>query len=576
METSQQQKKLKQQPITKAAIGEANQQKQVIVPTANTQTTSTTGIDAATDAINKNGDYFIFGGFLLFIAVVILQKFFSKNRSGKHSNSDQYGTARFAHVHEIKELTGQYHYGDVKVGTVKDLKVLTKLVFLPRDTALKHTLIVGPTGAGKSRSFFLPNCHDAGNSSFVATDPKSELWNETAYNQRSPIRFAPTDPDNSTPFNFVAYCKDIDYAENVAGAIVHGSGGKATGESKFWSDAEEELMTGILLHIAHSKIPTPTHFYNLLTSGVESIANVLQNSPIPAARRLVAAFMESDKKNKSSVIQGLSGKLRFLNNPAIRRFTSSDENVFNFGQLRKKPCQVYWCLRQDDVEKLETLTTIFFSIVITQLLKQTTGKVPVNLYFDEFANVGKIKKFEKHITLMRGQGVAINAGLQSISQLATTYGKSEAETILDNFNNKLLLSGIQGKTAEEFSRQLGQYTYVSDTESYSESGSFLNKKVSKNIGTKEHARDLKTADELRRLDKNQIILISTNLRPVMMKKLHFTKPESRMNKKWNPEDSSSRAQLEVKVNFQCGQELPAPEYNRIEPTAGRKRSFDDI
>lgn len=430
----------------------------------------------------------------------------------------------------------------------------------------------------KSRSFFLPNCHDAGNSSFVATDPKSELWNETSYNQRSPIRFAPTDPDNSAPFNFVAYCKDVDYAENVAGAIVHGSGGKATGDSKFWSDAEEELMTGILIHTAHSETPTPTHFYNLLTSGVESIAKVLQNSTQPAARRLVAAFMESDKKNKSGIIQGLSGKLRFLNNPAIRRFTSSDKNAFGFGQLREKSHQVYWCLRQDDVEKLETLTTIFFSIIITQLLKQTAGKVPVNLYFDEFANVGKIKKFEKHITLMRGQGVAINAGLQAISQLTTTYGASESETILDNFNNKLLLSGIQGKTAEEFSRQLGNYTYVSDTESYSESGNFLNKKFTKSTGKKEHARALKTADELRRLDKDQIILLSTNLRPVMMRKLFFTRPKAGFNKAkdWNPNDPASTVKKLPSVNFRCGQEIPAPEYARIEPPAAKKKSYDDI
>jgi type IV secretion system protein VirD4 len=563
MQTSPKQQQQNKKPVTSKA-----QTERIIVPptTTGTKTAQPTGtLDSMQSAISKNFDYLVIGIVVLFILILILQKIgiFKSIKTGSNTGGDQHGTARFAQISEIKDLTTEYRPGDIKVGEVKDWKILTRLVNLPRDLALKHTVIVGPTGAGKSRGFFLPNCHAAGRSSFVATDPKSELWKETAHNQQNAIRFAPTDPDNSAAFNFVAYCTDIDYAENVAGAIVHGSGGNATGDSKFWSDAEEELITGILIHTAHSDTPTPTHLYNILTSGVERIAEILKKSKIPAARTLVASFMESDKKNKSSIIQGLSGKLRFLNNPALRRFTSSDIEPFNFKKLREKPIQAYWCLEQDDVAKLETLTTIFFSIVMTQLLKQKTGKVPVNLYFDEFANVGKIKGFANHITLMRGQGVSINAGLQSISQIESLYGDVDAKTILDNFNNKLLLAGMQGETVEEFSKQLGEYTYTENTESYSEEGNIFNKKVSKTTGVAKHARRLKTADELRRLSTKEIILLSSNLRPIMMKKLSFDEPKK------------NQVIKKPKFAVSCGQEIPAPEYERIEMTK-KKANLDDI
>ncbi len=533
-------------------------------------------------ASGSGNDYLIFGAVLVFVVVIILHKFvFKKGDTTGSNKGDQHGTAGFASLNEIKELTEEnLTAGDVKIGEVKDLGVLTKLVRLPLELSLKHTAVVGPTGAGKSRGYFLPNCHDAGRSSFVATDPKSELWDETAYNNLNAVRFAPTDPNRSAAFNFVAYCKEVDFAENVAAAIVTGSGGNATGDSKFWSDAEEELMTGILLHIANSDAPTPTHLYNLLTSGIKRIAETLKNSEIQAARALVASFMESDKKNKSGIIQGLSGKLRFLNNPAIRRFTSSKLKPFDFKRLREKPVQVYWCLEQDEVKKLETLSTIFFSIVVTQLLKQKSGKIPVNLFFDEFANVGKIKGFANHITLLRGQGVAVSAGLQSISQIESLYGSVDCRTILDNFNNKLLMAGIQGETGEEFSRLMGDYTYTENTESFSESGSWLNKTVTKSTGVAKHARRLMTADELRRLNKKKVILISTNLRPVKMKKLKFQMSWSSLLKKFpflkQFQFFNQQIDKMPKMAFQCGQEIPAPEYQRIEPATAKKKSYDDI
>ncbi len=497
---------------------------------------------------------------------------------GSSKESDQHGTAGFAYTKEIKQLTTQYNTGDIKVGEVKDLKVLTQLVNLPRDLALMHTLIVGPTGAGKSRSFFLPNCHDAGNSSFIATDPKSELWEETAYNNIAPVRFAPTDPDNSAPFNFVAYCKNLDFAENVASAVIH-SRGTPKGDP-FWWQNEERILIASLLHIANSTVPTATHLYEILSLDVEETCAILLNSPQADTRRLVRPFMGNKPEQRSGVLTGLTGRLNWMNNPNIRRFTSSDANAFNFGQLREKPVQVYWCLEQDDVSKLQTLTTIFFSIIFTQLLKQKTGKVPVSLFFDEFANIGRIKNFENHITLMRGQNVAINAGIQSISQLDSLYEKADAETILDNFNNKLLLAGIQGNTAEKFSKQLGNYTYTSNTESFSESGGIFNKKVTKSTGTKEHARALLTADELRRLDRNKIILISTNLRPIMMKRLFFTRPKAGFNKlrDWNPNDPSSQVKKQPKFKFQCGQEIPTPEYETAQqqPPKAKKKATPDF
>jgi hypothetical protein len=89
-----------------------------------------------------------------------------------------------------------------------------------------------------------------------------------------------------------------------------------------------------------------------------------------------------------------------------------------------------------------------------------------------------------------------------------------------------------------------------------------------------------TADELRRLNKKKVILISTNLRPVKMKKLKFQMSWSSLLKKFpflkQFQFFNQQIDKMPKMAFQCGQEIPAPEYQRIEPATAKKKSYDDI
>src|SRR5579883_3246315 len=50
-----------------------------------------------------------------------------------------------------------------------------KAIILPPNLAKLHVLIIGGSGTGKTRGFFMPNTAYA-EGSFVATDPKGELW----------------------------------------------------------------------------------------------------------------------------------------------------------------------------------------------------------------------------------------------------------------------------------------------------------------------------------------------------------------------------------------------------------------
>ena len=94
----------------------------------------------------------------------------------------------------ISKYTNQ---GTAKEGTVTDLKGLTvstknakkgtggftlsQNIRLSAAKSYEHVAIIGPTGSGKSTSFFIPCLLDAdGTHSFVVTDPKGELHKLTS------------------------------------------------------------------------------------------------------------------------------------------------------------------------------------------------------------------------------------------------------------------------------------------------------------------------------------------------------------------------------------------------------------
>jgi type IV secretory pathway TraG/TraD family ATPase VirD4 len=466
------------------------------------------------------------------------------------------GSAHFAERHEIDHLLKPIRPpapGELILGIYKErslFRLKNKFVVLPRALATRHVLIAAPSGAGKSRSIFLPNCHAAGKTSFIATDPKSELWKFTSGRQLNPIRFAPREPDASSCFNWIPLCKDARAAALCVWSIVYSEG--VQNGDKFWTNNERGLLTALFSHVAHTDCPTPAHAYELLCSGVASLMHELMNSQSSAAQRAARTLFQSDEKVFTGVIQGLVGKMQWLEDDNVRRFTSSSKAPFDFGILREKPTQVFWCLTQRDVADLQPLTALFFNLAIATLI-DCEGTIPVNLFFDEFANIGRLLNFDKHITLLRGQNIAVIAGLQARAQLDSIYGRDDAETIFGGgFNTKISLAGMDDNTAEIISKALGEFTHNEVRTSVNRQGFF---KATTSDSYHAHARRLMTADEIRRLPDKQILVKTTNLPPVILDKIQYNEPER-----------------PAKIRG-CGLELEPPTYTPIDMDApkGKKK-----
>lgn len=394
-----------------------------------------------------------------------------------------------------------------------------QVVALTPIEARQHGLIVGGSGTGKSYSFFLPNAVHARETSCVFIDPKSELWQHTS-GYHSARRFAPAEPDASSAFNWVPLCADPRLAELAARAIVESGNAGVTEQA--WLDLETAFLAALFSHASTLPHPTPLTAYRLFTrQSQEALLAQLRVSASQVAREQATIFEQTTERMRGSIVPVVAARLQFLRDPNVARFTSAEVSSPDFGTLKETPQAVYWCLREHDMARLRPLTSVFFTLLLEQLASRE-GRIPVLLFLDEFAAAGTIPHFETLIALARGRGVGIWLGLQSLSQLDGRYGAVNAKIILTNCATKIALSGLDVETAEYFSRALGQATVL--TKRHSRSRRWLRLfPESLQESVLDHARALRTPDEVRRLPPDKALVIAGSRFPMLLTRYHYAR-----------------------------------------------------
>ena len=441
-----------------------------------------------------------------------------RNAVSPRSASHRYGSAGFATESEMSDLL--LPQGSVlPTGSILLGRQGSKQIALPTPFTGQHGVIVGGSGTGKSYSFFLPNVAGSSRLSCVVTDPKSELWQFTSGFHCRATRFAPNEPDASACLNWIPLCRDARIAELCARAVVEA--GAVERQEPPWPDLETAFLAALFAHASTLSVPTPLSAYQLFTRlEPQKLLDAFLLSQSPVAREQAIIFQQTNERMRGSIVPVIASKLQCLRDPRVARFTSASLAPPDFGRLRFSPEALYWCIREQDMVRLRPLSSLFFSLLLEQLAaeKESEGAtLPVNVFLDEFANIGVIPHFETTISLARGRGVRLWLGIQSLSQLEARYGKPAAQTILTNCSTKMALSGLDVETAQYFSRSLGEKTQVSPRRTWQKKRwSLFASSMSDTV--QEHSRWLMTPDEVRRIGAGEMLILTGNRRPLRIEK----------------------------------------------------------
>lgn len=397
-------------------------------------------------------------------------------------------------------------------------------IFLPQNQWLRHFVMFGPTGSGKSKTFFISMLRAIlKGSSCLVYDPKGELCEQTALSARCIFRLDLNDPAKSDRWNFIPKCRnDPAFACQIAGMMIGVESRRRTNADPFWGDAEQIALTAILLHIAevYREKAIPAFAADFLLSLGEdnngAFEKAMSSSPSFYAKQAYLAFRQAPQQTRGSILIGLYNKLRPFTLAPARMVTTtpSDEEknagcqLIDFSDLRRSGTAVYLVISEgaSDIYKEFIATFLGQAVMEMRLDGINDPKHPCFVLIDEAyqLNVSEVKRISG---IGRGRGVGLGLGYQDLPQMYDQYGRERANAILGTVMTKIFLPGLDDVTAEYASKQLGDTTILSKT--------FQDFPGKKNDNTRyaEQKRSLMLSSEIRQIAAHHEVLIVNDTAP---------------------------------------------------------------
>ena len=423
-------------------------------------------------------------------------------------------------------------------------KVLTQNVSLGLNGKIHrrnlNTLIIGGSGAGKTRFYAKPNIMQC-NTSFVVLDPKGEILRDTGnllIRQGYDVKVLDLiNMEKSHCYNpFVYITNDNDVQKLVTNLFKSTTPKGSSSQDPFWDTAASMLLSALIYYLWHEAPEDEQNFEMVLellaagdvkedmpnySSPLDILFNRLEEkNPYHIALKYYRKYRESPVKTIQSIQVTLAARLEKFNLDSLSKLTLLDE--LDLPSIGEKKTALFALIPDND-----TSFNFLVSILYTQLFQQLffiadhkyNGSLPVPVHFlmDEFANVSLPDDFEKILSVMRSRGVFVSIILQNLAQLKALFEK-QWESIVGNCDELLYLGGNEQSTHKYISEQLGKETIDLDTHGKS-SGRNGNYSTNYQIG----GRELLTPDEVRMLDNEYSILFIRGERPIKDKKYNILK-----------------------------------------------------
>ena len=449
---------------------------------------------------------------------------------------EEHGSARWG---SPRQLCAKYRDKDPMKNTILTQNVRMGL------NGKKHRrnllqIVIGGSGAGKTRFFCKPNLMQA-NCSFLVTDPKGEMLRAVAplLIQKGYIIkvFDLIDPANSDAFNPFPYIRDDKDAMKLVHNLIRNTTPKnASNNDPFWEKSEIALDTALILYLLHEAPPEEQNFemvmYMIENGGAREDSDDFQSpldllfealeeeDPSHIAVREYKIFKQAAGKTAKSILLSAAVRLSAFIIPEIVGITTRDDMELGLMGDRK---QAVFAIIPDNDGTFNYLVGMLYTCAFQALYYQADKvhqgalPVPVRLMMDEFCNVSLPDDFGKLQATMRSRNIMSTIVLQNISALKALF-KDDWEGLMGNADTLIYLGGNEQSTHKYISEMLGKETLDTRNRSISK-GSH----GSSSTSYQQTGRELLTPDEVRAMDNAYAIVFIRGERPVIDKKYDILK-----------------------------------------------------
>lgn len=360
----------------------------------------------------------------------------------------------------------------------------TSLV-LPWDECLRHTLVTGKTGSGKTQRFMLramfAAIRNTGMSMVILDAQGSE--EERIINYARHVRGADTriirlnwiDPEFSTHYwNCLDSVSRKSEVYDIASSITGAMGELAPGDGLYFRQQATLLLAALFQALGVVGKATLGEARRILDGGSRAMSELAGQAKIPELERF-ASEMEAGNRNTETSVAEASNHLIALLDERVCQTTGANE--LDFQMLADEPTILILSLDEEAANRLRPLTNVFMHRLMAWII--STGRAqggplprPLGIFIDEFASaVGRLPEFECRAHTLRKRNAAIFAAIQSTTQIAEKYGQA-AQSVLAAFNHRIFVPPVADLDAREASSFTG--IMATDAISTSATGAALN------------------------------------------------------------------------------------------------------
>ena len=468
---------------------------------------------------------FMLGALVVYTFAIVLYISSKQNRRP----GEEHGSARWGNVYQLDR---KYRDKDPHNNAILTQNLRMSLNGRKHQRNLLQ-IVVGGSGAGKTRYVVKPNLYEA-NASYIATDPKGELARSAVpllLREGYTIRVIDlVDPEHSDCYNPFHYIRnDADVLKLIANFIRNTTPKNAHSNDPFWEKSEIALDSALMLYLLHEAPPEEQTMEMMLTmleygaakegdgdyqSPLDLLFEALEEeNPNHIALRQYKVFKQAPSETAMSILITASVRLAPFTLPEVQRITSRD--TMELGKLGERKQAVFCIIPDSNDASLNFLVGMLYTQAFQELYYQADKvhggslPIPVRLMFDEFANVALPDGYARLQATMRSRNVMATIILQNISQLKALF-KDDWEGIIGNADAFIYLGGNEQSTHKYVSELLGKETIQTQTSSQSKgrNGSF-----SKNFQSA--GRELLTPDEVRMLDNRLALVLIRGEAPVI-------------------------------------------------------------
>ncbi len=443
-----------------------------------------------------------------------------------YRRGEEHGSARWG---DASKVNRKY-----EAKPASDNKLLTQHVRIGLD-GTKHrrnlnVLVIGGSGAGKTRFYCKPNLMQA-NTSFVVLDPKGEqvravgnLLREKGYEVKV---LDLINMEKSHCYNpFVYLRNDNDVQRLVTNLFKSTTPKGAQTSDAFWDNAAQMLLLALIFYLKYEAPEDEQNFAmvmemlragdvdedNNMPSPLDNLFYDLEKTePNHIALKYYRSYHSGAAKTLKSIQITLAARLEKFNLESLAALTITDELELN--TLGEKKTAIFALIPDNDTS-FNFLVSILYTQLFQQLFevadKKYGGSLPVHVHFlmDEFANVSLPDDFDKILSVMRSRGVSVSIILQNLAQLKALFEK-QWESIVGNCDEFVYLGGNEQATHKYVSELLGKETIATNTygQSYGMRGNYTK-------NDQQAGRELLTPDEVRMLDNQYALLFIRGERPI--------------------------------------------------------------